>query len=108
MAPDRCAGWAIIRVAMSQRTFVVIALVVLVLELLALGRRPLPGPTTAEVEGIVARQLQAREGPVSDVRCVRRADDAATCVALMYGGMRTRVSTTIDRETGRVVAKVQR
>ena len=91
---------------MSQRTFLACALVVLALELLALGRRPTAGPSTADVERIVAGDLQTREGPVSDVRCVRRADDAATCVALMYDGWRIRVAASIDRETGQVVSKV--
>ena len=91
---------------MSQRTFLACSLVVLALELLALGRRPMAGPSTADVERIVAGQLQTREGPVSDVRCVRRADDAATCVALMYDGWRIRVAASIDRETGQVASKV--
>ena len=86
---------------MTQRTFLACALVVLALELLALGRRPMAGPSAAEVERIVARELQSHEGPVSDVRCVRGADDAATCVALMYDGWRIRVAASIDRETGR-------
>jgi hypothetical protein len=92
---------------MSQRTFVACALVVLALELLALGGRPMPGPSTAEVERMVAGELQVREGPVSDVRCVRRADDVATCVALMYDGWRLRVAASIDRETGQVASKVE-
>jgi hypothetical protein len=92
---------------MSQRTFVACALVVLALELLALGKRPMPGPSTAEVERMVAEDLQTRDGPVSDVRCVPRADDAATCVALMYDGLRIRVAASIDRETGRVASKVE-
>ena len=93
---------------MSQRTFVACALVVLALELLALGRRPLPGPRTAEVERIVAEELQTQDGPVSDVRCVRGADDEATCVALMYDGSRIRVAASIDRETGHVTSTVER
>jgi hypothetical protein len=93
---------------MSQRTFVACALVVLALELLALGRRPVLGPSTAEVERVVAGELQRRDGPVSDVRCVRGADDAATCVALMYDGSRIRVAASIDRETGRVDSTVER
>ena len=91
---------------MSQRTFLACSLVVLALELLALGRRPMVGPSTADVERIVAGELQTREGPVSDVRCVRRADDAATCVALMYDSSRIRVAASIDRETGQVASKV--
>ena len=91
---------------MSQRTFVACALVVLALELLALGRPPRAGPSTAEVEWMVVEDLQTRDGPVSDVRCVRRADDAATCVALMYDGSRIRVAASIDRETGHVASKV--
>jgi hypothetical protein len=89
---------------MSRRTFVVCALSVLALELLALGRQPMPGPSTAEIEGIVAGELQTREGPVSDVRCARRADDAATCVAVMYDGSRTRVAAAVDPDTGRVAS----
>ena len=46
---------------MKYRTFVVCALVVLMLELLALGRRPVRGPSTAELERIVASQC--RSGP---------------------------------------------
>jgi hypothetical protein len=93
---------------MRYRAFVVCALVVLGLELLALGREPVRGPTTAEVERVVARELQSRhEGPVSDVRCVRRAPDAATCVALMYDGRRTRLAVTIDFDTGRVDSIVE-
>ena len=87
---------------MRHQTFVVCALVVLTLELLALGRHPVLGPSTAEVEGIVAGRLQQRDGPVSDVRCVRPADDSATCVALMYDGSRTKVVASIDRKTGQV------
>ena len=87
---------------MRHRTFIVCALVVLGLELLALGRHPVRGPSTADVERIVAGQLQERDGPVSDVRCVRRADDAASCVALMYDGSRTQVAASIDRNTGLV------
>jgi hypothetical protein len=91
---------------MRHQTLVVCLLVVLTLELLALGRQPVRGPSTAELEGIVAGQLQAREGPVSDVRCVRRADDAARCVALMYDGSRTVVAASIDGETGQVASRV--
>jgi hypothetical protein len=58
---------------MSQRTFLVCALVVLALELLALGRRPMPGASTAEVERAVAGALRLRDGAVSDVRCGRRS-----------------------------------
>jgi hypothetical protein len=89
---------------MGRRYFAICALTVLALELLALGRQPLPGPTTAEIEGIVAAKLQTREGPVSDVRCTRRADDAATCVAVMYDGTRTRVVADVDADTGRVAS----
>jgi hypothetical protein len=89
---------------MRHQTFVVCALVVLMLELLALGHHPVRGPSTAEVEGIVAGRLQQRDGPVSDVRCVRRADDAATCVALMYDGSRTKVVAGIDLKTGQVAS----
>lgn len=92
---------------MSQRTFMACALVVLALELVALGRRPVGGPSTAEVERIVAGELQTHAGPVSDVRCVRPADDAATCVALMYDGWRIRVAASIDSRTGRVASKVE-
>ena len=92
---------------MRYRVFVVCALLVLGLELLALERQPMRGPSTAEVERIVAGALQVRHaGPVSDVRCVRRADDAATCVALMYSGWRTRVAVSLDFKTGRVVSIV--
>jgi hypothetical protein len=93
---------------MNHRTFVACALVVLVLELLALDRQPLPGPSTAEVERLVAGAVQTRYGPVSDVRCVRGADDAATCVALMYDGSRSRVAASIDPETGEVTPKLER
>jgi hypothetical protein len=93
---------------MSQRTFLVCALVVLALELLALGRRPMPGASTAEVERAVAGALRLRDGAVSDVRCVRRNADAATCVALMYDGSRARVAASIDRETGQVTSRVER
>jgi len=93
---------------MRHRTFAACALLVLAVELLALGRQPVRGPSTAEVERIVAGELQVRNHePVSDVRCVRRADDAATCVALMYGGWRTRVAVTIDFETRRVESIVE-
>jgi hypothetical protein len=91
---------------MRYRAFIVCALVVLVLELLALGRQPVRGPSTAEVERTVASQLQLRDGPVSDVRCVRRADYAAACVALMYDGSRTQVAASIDLETGQVASRV--
>lgn len=57
---------------------------------------------------MVAEELQTRDGPVSDVRCVRGADDAATCVALMYDGSRIRAAASIDRETGHVASKVER
>lgn len=57
---------------------------------------------------MVAEDLQAREELVSDVRCVRGADDAATCVALMYDGSRIRVAASIDPETGHVASKVER
>jgi hypothetical protein len=93
-------------VQIRHRTFIVCALVVLMLELLALGRQPVAGPSTAELERIVAGELQERDGPVSDVRCVRRADDAARCVALMYDGSRTQVAASIDLETGRVASTV--
>ena len=49
---------------------------------------------------MVAEDLQTRDGPVSDVRCVPRADDAATCVALTYDGLRIRVAASIDRGNG--------
>ena len=91
---------------MKYRTFVVCALVVLMLELLALGRHPVRGPSTAELERIVAGQVQDRDGPVSDVRCVRRTDDAADCVALMYDGWRIQVAATVDEETGHVASTV--
>jgi hypothetical protein len=92
---------------MSHGTFVACALVVLALELLALGPRSMPGPSSAEIERMVAAELQVREGPVSDVRCVRRAVDAATCVALMYEGWRIRVAASIDRDTGQVASKIE-
>ena len=85
----------------------VCALVVLMLELLALGNRPVRGPSTADVERIVAGELQVRAGPVSDVRCVRHAADAARCVALMYDGSRTSVAASIDPKTGRVASRVR-
>ena len=91
---------------MRHQAFIVCALVVLVLELLALGTRPVRGPSTAEVERIVARELQVRDGPVSDVRCVRHRDDAARCVALMFDGSRTQVAASIDGKTGRVASRV--
>jgi hypothetical protein len=91
-------------VAMDRRAFVICALVVFALELLALGPRRMPGPATAEIERIVAGQLRDRHRPVGDVRCVRRAYDEATCVATMYPGLRTRVAATVDAETGRVVS----
>ena len=93
---------------MNHRAFVACALVVLLLELLALDRQPLAGPSTAEVERLVAGALQTRSDPVSDVRCVRGADDAATCVALMYDGSRIRVAASIDPETGEVTPKLER
>jgi hypothetical protein len=92
---------------MRHRTFIVCALVVLMLELLALGSRPVRGPSTAELERIVADDLQVRAGPVSDVRCVRHRDDAARCVALMYDGSRTLVAASIDHKTGRVASTVK-
>jgi hypothetical protein len=96
--------WGIIILAMDRRAFVICALVVLALELLALGQARMPGPATAEIERIVAGQLQDRHRPVGDVRCVRRAYDEATCVATMYPGLRTRVAVTVDSETGRVAS----
>jgi hypothetical protein len=92
---------------MRHRTFIVCALVILMLELLALGSRPVRGPSTAELERIVADELQAEAGPVSDVRCVRNAEDAARCVALMYDGSRTLVAASIDSKTGRVASTVK-
>jgi hypothetical protein len=92
---------------MRHRTFIACALVVLMLELLALGSRPVGGPSTAELERIVADDLQVEAGPVSDVRCVRHRDDAARCVALMYDGSRTQVLADIDSETGRVASTVK-
>jgi hypothetical protein len=92
---------------MRHRTFIVCALVILMLELLALGSRPVRGPSTAELERIVADDLQAEAGPVSDVRCVRHAEDAARCVALMYDGSRTLVAASIDSKTGRVASTVK-
>ena len=90
---------------MRQRVFIICALAILALELLALGRLPPSGPSTAEIEGIVARQLQAGNQSVSDVRCTRRTDDAATCVAILYDGSRTRLAAAIDLDTGRVVSR---
>ena len=92
---------------MIQRTFLVCALVVLALELLALGHQPTPGPNTAQVERILAEELQAREGPVSDVRCVRRSPERADCVAIMYDGTRSFVVARVDGETERVTWQVE-
>jgi hypothetical protein len=89
---------------MDRRAFVICALVVLALELLALSEPHMPGPATAEIERVVAAQLQDMHQPVGDVRCVRRASDEASCVATMYPGLRTRVAATIDSETGRVTS----
>ena len=89
---------------MVRRAFVICALVMLVVELLALSHQPLAGPPTAEIERILAGQLQHRNRPVDDVRCARRGHDEAICVATMYPGVRTRVVATIDAETGRVAS----
>jgi hypothetical protein len=89
---------------MVRRAFVICALAILVLELLALDHQPMAGPATAEIERILAAQLQDRHQPVGDVRCVRREYDEAICVATMYPGVRTRVAATIDPETGRVAS----
>jgi hypothetical protein len=89
---------------MDQRAFCVCALVILALELLALGQQRMPGPATAEIERIVAGQLQSRHRPVGEVRCMRREYDEATCVATIYPGLRTRVAATVDLETGRVTS----
>ena len=89
---------------MVRRAFVICALVTLVFELVALGHQPMAGPATAEIERILAAQLQDMHRPVGDVRCVRREYDEAICVATMYPGLRTRVAATIDSKTGRVVS----
>src|SRR5215216_3333646 len=89
---------------MSRQVFFVCALAVLALELLALGHQPTRGPSTAEIEGTLARDIQVRDGPVSDVRCTRPAEDAARCVALMYDGTRMGVAAVIDPDTGRVAS----
>jgi hypothetical protein len=91
---------------MDRRAFYVCALVVLALELLALGQRRMPGPATAEIERIVSGQLQETHRQVGEVRCVRRAYDEATCVATIYPGLRTRVAATVDSETGRIASTV--
>ena len=91
---------------MYRRAFYVCATVILVLELLAFAREPGSGPSTAEIEGIIARTLQAQPQHVSDVRCVRPASGAATCVATMWDGSRVRVAAAIDPVTGRVTSTV--
>jgi len=96
------------QVSDSRAAFLAVALAVLALELLALGHQPLRGPSTAEIEGILARDIQVHAGPVSDVRCARPADDVARCVALMYDGTRTRVAATVDSHTGRVAPTLER
>jgi len=93
---------------MPRRAFLVCALAVLALELLALGRGPAPAPSTADVERIVAGDLLTQRQLVSDVRCVRPSYGEATCIALMYDGSRTRVAVRVDQQTGRVAAMAER
>ena len=89
---------------MYRRAFYVCALVILVLELLAYTRQPGTGPSTAEIEGIIARTMQSRPDRVSDVRCVRPASGAATCVATLWDGRRVRVAAAINPDTGQVTS----
>ena len=93
---------------MPRRVFLVCALVVLALELLALGRGPAPATSTADMERMVAGNLRTQRQLVSDVRCVRPSYGEATCIALMYNGSRTRVAVRVDQQTGRVAAMAER
>ncbi len=91
-----------------RRAFYVCAFVILVLELLSLAREPGSGPSTAEIEGIIARSMQTQPVPASDVRCVRPASGAATCIATLWDGSRVRVAAAVNPVTGRVTSTVGR
>ena len=89
---------------MARSAFLICALIVLAFEVLALGRSPAPATSTADVERIVAGRLRAEKQPVSDVRCVRPSHAEATCIAIMYDGIRTRLAVSVDQNTGRVTS----
>ena len=90
---------------MTRQTLLLAALAATLLAVLAAAQGAPSGLPMAEVERAVYAHLQETRSAVSDVRCVPRNFDEASCVALLGDATRLAVATRVDDESGRLVCR---
>ncbi len=88
---------------MTPHTLLLPALAATLLAVLVAGQEEPSGLPMAQVERAVYAHVQEAQLAVSDVRCVPRNFDEASCVALLGDATRLAVAARVDDESGRLV-----
>ncbi len=90
---------------MPRQTLLLAALAATLLAVIVTGQDEPSGLPMAQVERAVYAHVQESRSAVSDVRCVARNFDEATCVALLGDATRLAVATRVDDDSGRLLCR---